>query len=229
MWQSLHQYVLSITTQPALTLGVPRVMVEYFLLLPFVVVIVAFLRHVVGLKTIGLFFPITLAVIFGLTGFTYGLALIMAVAILTFGGRIIARPFRLLYLPRSAFVISLVSLGVFWVILFLAAVMPRGSVESIPVLSFVVLLLFTEDFLRVLGERGARTGTILMAETVLIAIIGGLLLRWDWARQAIYNYPELLAFAPLMALLLNQWNGLRVAELYRFRKIRRKLVTANRR
>lgn len=228
MFASIHQFVLSVTTGLAVDLAVPKVMVQYFLLLPFVVVILAFFRHVVGLKTIGLFFPILLAVIFAFNGFSYGLALILAVAILTFFGRIIARPLRLLYLPRSAFVITLVTIGFFWTILFLTAVLPARPVEQIPLMSFLVLLLFTEDFLRVLGERGARTGVILMGETVLLAMVGGLFLRWQWALATFYSYPELVLLVPLLALALNQWNGLRLAELYRFRKIRRKLATTNR-
>lgn len=224
MWHQLHQFILLITTQLAVDLHVPRVMVEYFLLLPFVVILLAFFRHFVGLKTIGLFFPIMLAVIFAFNGFTYGLLLIAAVAVLTLVGRLLARPLRLLYLPRSAFVITFVTIGFFWTILFLTAYLPQRPVEQVPLMSFVALLLFTEDFLRVLGERGARTGLVLMGETVLLAMIGGLFLRWTGARNAVYTYPELVLLVPLLAIALNQWNGLRLAELYRFRKIRRKLA-----
>ena len=190
MFNDIHQFILSITTTLAADLHVPRVMVEYFLLLPFVVVILAFFRHVVGLKTIGLFFPILIAVIFAFNGFTYGLSLIAAVAVLTFLGRAVARPFRLLYLPRSAFVITFVTVGFFWTVLWLTAVLPQRPVEQVPLLSFLVLLLFTEEFLRVLGERGARTGLLLLSETVLLAMVGGLFLRWNWAKETFYAFPH---------------------------------------
>lgn len=225
---NIHEFILSITTGLAADLHVPKVMVEYFLMLPFVVVLLAFFRHVVGLKTIGLFFPILIAVIFAFNGFTYGLILIAAVSVLTFLGRAIARPFRLLYLPRSAFVITFVTIGFFWTVLWLTAILPQRPVDQVPLMSFLVLLLFTEDFLRVLGERGARTGLLLLGETVLLAMFGGLFLRWYWARGVLYAYPELVLLVPLLALGLNQWNGLRLAELYRFRKIRRKLATSKR-
>lgn len=226
MWHNLHQFIISITTGLAADLHVPKVMVEYFLMLPFVVVLLAFFRHVVGLKTIGLFFPILIAVIFAYNGFTYGLILIAAVAVLTFVGRSIARPFRLLYLPRSAFVLTFVTIGFFWTVLWLTSVLPQRPVDQMPLMSFLVLLLFTEDFLRVLGEKGARTGLLLLGETVLLAMFGGLFLRWYGARAVLYSYPEMVLIVPILALALNQWNGLRLAELYRFRKIRRKLATS---
>lgn len=225
MFDYIHNLVLAATTNLAATYGIPRAMTDIFLLVPFVAFLLAFLRHFVGLKTIGLFFPILLAVIFALNGFVYGFSLTMAVALLTLLGRILARPFRLLYLPRSAFVITFVSIGFYWTVILLSIFLPQRPVEQVPLLSFVALLLFTEDFLRVLGERGVRTGTILMGETVLLAMVGGLFLRWGWARETIYRYPEVLLLVPVFSLLLNQWNGLRLAEWYRFRMVRRRLVS----
>lgn len=225
MWLMIHNAILAVTTQLAVDQEIPRSVIDIFLLVPFVALILAFLRHIVGLRTIGLFFPIVLSVIFTISGFTYGLLLVFFVALFTVFGRILARPFRLLYLPRSAFVISVVTLGMFWVLIFASAVMPRNPVESVSILAFVVLLLFTEDFLRVQSDRGFRSGLILTAETVLFAVIGAFFLRWPAARDAIFYYPEWLLTLPILAILLNQWNGLRLAELYRFRKIRRKLIS----
>jgi len=224
MLQALHNFILSITTELAIAQEIPRAVIDIFLLVPFVALFLAFLRHIIGVKTIGLFFPIVLSVIFAVSGFTYGLALIFFVALFTIFGRVLVRPFRMLYLPRSAFVISIVTMGVFWTLIFISAISEQNPVESMSILSFVVLLLFTEDFLRVSNERGAKNSLSLMAETILIAIFGALLLSWQSARDAVYSYPELSLLVPFFAILLNRWNGLRLSELYRFRLIRKRLV-----
>ncbi len=224
MFYTLHNFILSITTELAIAQDIPRAVIDIFLLVPFVSLILAFLRHIIGVKTIGLFFPIVLSVIFAVSGFTYGLALIFFVALFTIFGRVIVRPFRMLYLPRSAFVISIVTMGVFWTLIFISAISNKSPVESMSILSFVVLLLFTEDFLRVSNERGAKNSLTLMGETILIAIIGALFLRWQAARDAVYTYPELSLLVPLLAIALNRWNGLRLSELYRFRLVRKRLI-----
>ena len=223
MWTTLHNFVLSITTELAIAQNIPRSVIDIFLLVPFVALLLAFLRHFVGLKTIGLFFPIVLSVIFAVSGFTYGLIMILFVALFTIFGRVLVRPLRLLYLPRSAFIITVVTMGMFWTLIFIAAAYQRNPVESMSILSFVVLLMFTEDFLRVQNDKGARNALLLMSETVLIAVVGGLLLRWQSARDAVYTYPELVLLVPLLALVLNSWTGLRLAELYRFRLLAKKL------
>lgn len=226
MFLAIHNFILSVTTELAISQNIPRAVIDIFLLVPFVALILAFARHVVGLKTIGLFFPIVLSVILAVSGFTYGLALIFFVALFTIFGRIVVKPLRLLYLPRSAFVISIVTLGVFWALIFIAAISERNPVESLSILSFVVLLLFTEDFLRVLGERGFKNSLMLMLETIIIAVIGAFFLRWQDARDAVYTYPELSLLVPFLAIILNRWNGLRLTELYRFRLIRRRLLAS---
>lgn len=226
MWTAIHNAILSVTTELAIAQNVPRAVIDIFLLVPFVALVLAFLRHIVGLKTIGLFFPIVLSVIFAFSGLTYGLLLILFVAIFTIFGRILARPFRMLYLPRSAFVISLVTMGMFWVLIFASAVSEKSPVESMSILSFVVLLLFTEDFLRVQNDRGFRNGITLALETILFAVVGSLILRWQAARDAVYTYPELTLLVPLLALWMNRWTGLRLTELYRFRLVRKRINTA---
>lgn len=223
MWETIHNAILSVTTELAIAQEVPRAVIDIFLLVPFVALLLAFLRHIVGLKTIGLFFPIVLSVIFTFSGLSYGLALILFVAIFTVFGRVIARPFRMLYLPRSAFVISIVTMAMFWVLIFLSAVSKVSPIESMSILSFVVLLMFTEDFLRVQNDKGFKNGFTLALETILFAVVGSLVLRWQAARDAVYSYPELTLLVPLTALLMNRWTGLRLTELYRFRLVRKRL------
>jgi hypothetical protein len=97
--------------------GVPLQTVALLLFLPIVATLVALFRQIIGIKAFGIYTPsiITFALLaFDPNGVKYGIAIFIAVIVVGMLSRWFLKRFRLLYLPRVAITLSIVSLKRRW-------------------------------------------------------------------------------------------------------------------
>lgn len=198
--------------------GVPLNTIYLLLILPIIATIVAFTRQVVGINAFGIYAPSLVAVSFLATGFQYGSLLFFMVLGLGTLGRLAARKIKLMYLPRMAIVLSLVSFATLGLFL-LSIIFNKIGFLSISVFPILIMVIITEKFLAAQIEQGNRAAFTLILETFILSSACYFLANWPSLRSLILGYPEVVLFTFLINYILGKWSGLRLIEYYRFRKV----------
>lgn len=205
--------------------GVPLQTVTLLLMLPIVATLVAFFRQVIGIKAFGIYTPsiITFALLaFDPNGIKYGIAIFISVILVGMIARLVLKQFRLLYLPRVAITLSIVSLAILGV-LALGGSQHRTGLASISIFPLLIMITLAEKFVATQIEKGSRVAFILAAETLIISVVGYSLVSWDALTSLLLGFPWIVLFTFLINFSLGKWTGLRVTEYFRFRKILRHL------
>ncbi|KKQ79130.1 MAG: hypothetical protein UT02_C0047G0010 [Parcubacteria group bacterium GW2011_GWC2_38_7] len=198
--------------------GVPLNSIYLILILPIIATIVAFTRQIIGFKSLGIYTPSIIAVLFLYTGLKYGLAIFFLTLIVGTLGRLIARKIKIAYLPRMAMVLTLIFLSVFAAFVVGAFFHKTGLLEM-TVFPILVMVLLTEKFISVQIERGNKAAAMLVLETLVLVVACYFLANWQMLKTFVLSYPEVVLFTLLINYLVGKWTGLRLFEMYRFRKV----------
>jgi hypothetical protein len=205
----------------AVSAGVPANTLVLLLLLPVVATIIAASRHVVGIRGFGIFLPAALSVVFVATGPIVGIGLFLVIIASSLLIRIVMRKFKikLQYLPRMALILLFVVVGVLSV-LFAAPLINQPALANVSIFPVLVLVLLSEDFTKVHLGKSAKTAINLTTETLILSLVSYIFLTSTMMQEfALLNPEILLVSVVLVDFLLGKYVGLRLAEMWRFRKL----------
>lgn len=213
--------VLSSLVNAMLVRGVPSQTVILLLVLPVIATILAFLKQVVGITTFGLYTPSIIALSFLALGWQMGVSFFIAIVLVGYGARRLMEGWRILYIPKVAIVLTVVSLALLMLMSVGAILGLTFTRETI----FLLLIMSTlaESFLNVKTEQGLKSAVIAVGETVLAALLCVFLVQWGPFQSMLLAYPELLLLTVVANVLLGRWSGLRLVEYFRFRDVFRHL------
>jgi hypothetical protein len=205
----------------AVAAGVPANTIVLLLLLPFVAAIVAAARHVVGIRGFGIFLPAALSVTFVATGPVVGISLFLIIVTIASLVRFTLRKLKvkLQYLPRMALILWFVSLGVLG-ILFTAPIFRYPDLLNVSIFAILILTLLVEDFIRVQLGKSVKTAISLTTETLFLSLISYVFLTFKPIQEFVLLNPEIsLLGVGIFDLVLAKYAGLRLMEIWRFRKL----------
>lgn len=199
--------------------GVPEETLILILMLPVVTTVIAFFRHIIGVKAFGIYAPLILTFAFVSTGIKYGIAIFLIVLLTGTLVRFAIKRLRLLYLPRMAIVLTVVSLAAF--LMFLeGSYAGRTNLILISILPILIMITLVEKFLTAQIKRGGTTAIILTLETLIISVICYHIITWPWLKSLILTNPGwVVAISILINIFLGKWTGLRLAEYLRFKEV----------
>lgn len=202
--------------------GIPFETVILLLMLPIIATFIAFLRQVVGIKAFGIYTPLIITFAFLATnGLKYGIFIFLAVILSGMLMRFMLKPFRLLYLPRVAIMLSVVALVILGT-LFLGGNMRRTGLASVSIFPILIMITLVEKFVAVQIEKGNKTAVILTLETLLISVVGFYLASWGELIRLLASYPWVVLLAFPINFFLGRWTGLRLSEYLRFKDVLKK-------
>jgi hypothetical protein len=201
--------------------GVPVQTIVLLLLLPLIALVIAAARNIVGIRGFGIFLPAALSVVFVATGPLVGIGLFLLIVVVSTFVRLTLRrlKIKLQYLPRMALILWAVVLGVLGV-LFLAPRVNYPSLTHVSVFAVMFLVLLAEDFIRVQLGKSAKTAIGLTAETLILSLIAYLFLTFKPLQEYVLLNPEInLLAVGILDFALARYSGLRLREIWRFRKL----------
>lgn len=209
--------ILSSLVNYMLTHGVSSQTVTLLLMLPIIATFIAFLKQVVGITTFGLYTPSIVALSFLALGWEIGLLLLVFILVSGYATRSLMKRWRLLYTPKVAIILTVVSLT-------LLALLGLGAFYDITLSGdtiFVLLIMSTlsESFLVVKAEEGWKAALFGIGETVLAALLCVFIVQWPWLQSLVLAYPEFILMTVLINVFLGRWTGLRLVEYFRFREV----------
>ncbi len=207
--------------------GVPDATVVLILMLPIVVTIIAFFRQVVGIKAFGIYTPALITFAFAAIGSEaesvwkgaiYGVTIFITIIAIGTAVRYILRVFRLLYLPRVALLITIVSLSVL-ALLIIGGMSQRTGLASVSIFPILIMIALVEKFVATQIEKGARAAIILSFETLLISLACYAVLSWDALIRFVSVHSWVVLLTIIINIFLGKWTGLRLTEIFRFKEV----------
>jgi hypothetical protein len=202
--------------------GVPRETVELLLVLPIIATFIAILRQVIGIKAFGIYTPSIIIFAFLATGLKYGIGIFLSVIIVGMLARYLLKKLRILYLPRVAITLTIVSLAMLG-ILVIGGSLQRTGLAAVGIFPLLIMITIVEKFVAAQIEKGNKTAMILAIETLLISIVGYFIASWQFLIHALAAYPWIILVTIPINILLGKWTGLRLNEYFRFREILKKM------
>ncbi|MEI7604042.1 MAG: 7TM domain-containing protein [bacterium] len=194
------------------------------LMLPIIAMLVVSARHILGLKSFGMYVPIIATYALATLGFKIGLVLILYLAAIGLVTRYSISILRIHYLSRLSLVIGVSTIASLVFIYILTIIDPLAAYAQQGALSIVLVISFAETFVSTEIQKGSRTALYLFAETIVIAVLGSLLIRWDFMRNLLLDFPYIIIVTILLNVIIGKWKGLRLSEMWRFRTIKKSTI-----
>jgi hypothetical protein len=142
---SWHNF-LQKAIRKAIASGMPANIIVILLIFPIIASLVAFSRHVVGLKGFGIYIPAVLSVAFVSTGISPGVVVFLTVLLTAFIAKPILKNFRLPSLPRTAMLLMSVSLAILAFML-VSSIYSIDLVLDVSIFPLLIIILLTENFM----------------------------------------------------------------------------------
>ena len=141
--------------------------------------------------------------------------------------RYVLKRLRLLYLPRVAITLTVVSFAVLTILAFGGSI-GRTGFASAPIFPILIIIMLVEKFVTVQIEKGSRTAVILAIETLFIALIGYTILSpTTIIGQTFISFTLVHTWVIILIIPINlfigKWTGLRLSEYLRFRDVIKKI------
>lgn len=186
------------------------------LLIPIGALVVVFLRIIVGLPTSGTFMPILIALAFIETGLIAGLPMFILVVGVGLWIRYYLSHLNLLLVARvSAVIIVVLGLMAFFSIA--SYKLGIDSAMSVTFFPTIILAWTIERMSTLWEEEGARDVVKQGGGSLIVAVIAYGLMTNSIAKHLTFNFPELSLLLLAFILVIGQYSGYRLSELYRFR------------
>ncbi|MFC1632767.1 7TM domain-containing protein [Patescibacteria group bacterium] len=202
--------------------GLPLNTLVIFLALPLIALFFIIGKQVIGLRTFGLYIPVLLTVALLPLGLVTGLVVFLGSLFITELIRPSFRWMRLSFLPRSAIMVTAITL------LFLGFFVVAGTLDYIHLLPYAIFpallsIPLIEKFASVRIEKSRSAAIRYTLETMLMVVISFVVINLPVINTLIISYPETIIIVALLAFLVGRFTGLRIVEYYRFQDLIRAL------
>jgi len=214
-WNNFIQHAI----RNAIEEGVAPNILVLVLLFPLIASLIGASRHIIGLRGFGIYIPAVLAVALVSTGVFEGIAIFGAIVLVALIAKRVLKKTKLSYLPRTAMLLWVVSMGIFGVFL-VSPYFGLVSLMSINIFPILILVLLSENFLDAQSRSKQSEAIALTIETLALAFASTLLLRWEVMQKFALTEPELLIMTTvLINVVIGKFAGLRLKEWFRFRSL----------
>ena len=216
-WYPLN--FMKVGIRRAVESGVSINTVVLLFLFPMVASLVAFSRQVVGLNGFGMITPVLLAMAFLSTGGIVGILMLSFVVGVATLGKTLIKKVKVPYLPKLAILLWIISMAV----LSLIVASPFADLSRFLEIGIFPIILFVsvaETFIEAQITRNFASSLTMMVETVILAFVGYKMMSSQFIQALVLLNPELMSiFILTLNLLIGRYKGLRLMEMWRFRKL----------
>ena len=190
------------------------------LLVPIGALVLVVMRNVVGLRALGTFMPVLIALAFRETGLAAGLVLFALVVTVGLLLRFYLERLRLLLVPRLSAVLTIVV--ILMVLMSLLSHQLHWDVGlSVGLFPMVILAMVIERLSIIWEERGPRDALMESLGSTLIAVLAFVVMGRPEIQHLVFVFPELLLLVLGLTIMMGRYSGYRLSELIRFRELSR--------
>lgn len=209
--------LLSSLVNGMISRGVPTSTILLVLMLPIIATVVAFMKQVIGLNTLGVYTPSILSLSFIALNFWYGLLIFMILFAVATLVRHALHHYRLLYIPRMAIILTFSSFAIL-LVLFLGTLFDQ-RIDELAIFPILIMATMVEKFVTIQGDKGIKGAMHIGAEVLIVAMICYFVAQWSLLEVLVLGHPEVVLLCLGLNFILARWSGLRITEYIRFREI----------
>lgn len=205
-WYNLSIYNLPLSAQNSL---------KWLSVFPIAILLVVLLRNVIGVRTMGTFTPMLIAMSFVETGFWAGLVCFSLIVGLGISIRFVMSKLNLLLVPR-------ISAVVIFVILIITGMTFLGYNFNIRIAQasvyfpIIITAWVIERASIIWEEDGAKNAWNELSNSLLVGIIVYFVISNDYVRHLMFVFNEINLVILFAVMLLGTYTGYRLTELKRF-------------
>lgn len=225
----LLQSSISILTHNSVTPDI----IYLALILPFIGFFLAIFRILIGLNIPNILVPITIITASFLLGPLISLLILAICVLFAYLAKYLISEFHLHVGVKNSLIITLASIGLLLSLSWLQTLSAFHQINLNLIIIYGVLTIsvINEKFLTFKISKNSLIGDIKsLFKTIIFSLITFLILGgkfiWgsaffqiDWLQKIIMTYPESIFLALLLTFLIGQYTGLRLSEVFRFRKL----------
>ena len=203
-----------------LSSGISSQTLELLIAVTIVATIVSIARYLFGSKSYGIYAPIILAIAYSYTGLKYGLTITAVVIITSLLSYSILKKIRMHYITRIAinYCILTLTLITFFIIINRFG-LGLENMENIPPLATISIAVLGDFFTKQYVKKSLKTSLLILFSTILISAIGWYVITRDVISTYFFNNLWIIPVLILVNILVGQFKGLRIKDLFRFRPI----------
>jgi len=195
-------------------------MLELLVAITILATIVSIARYIFGSKTYGIYAPIILAIAYTYTGLKYGLSVTTIVILTTLLSYSIIKRIRMHYITRIAINYCLLSISL---VIFFLLINRYGlgleNMAQIPPLAVISIAALSDFFIKQYVQKSLKTSAMILLSTLIISTIGWYAISRDYISRYMLENLWIVPLLIFVNLLIGQFKGLRVKDLFRFKSI----------
>lgn len=198
--------------------GMSEQAAHIFLLFPLCTLLIAFLRNIVGLHTLGVFVPMLIAAACVFNGLWTGLAVFAGIMFVAFAAHWFLERYKMLKIPRLAAIITFCTMAIIGINL----LAPQKSTLELGMLSLfpiVIVSFLAERIHDLASEQDWKQISAVAFGTTLSTVLCYYIFESIILQALFAVLPELLFTVVGLQILVGRWPGLRLSEYFRFSSI----------
>ena len=208
--------------------GIEKSTIVLLLMVPVVATLVGIARHVVGMRSLGIYLSLILTFIFfklgnvdnGLysdpgRGFKYGLLLIGVIYVTTTVSYQVVKDWALHYYPKLSLIISISTLAIIALIL-VAGVFQVNGLLQLDIFTLVLIVGLAEKFMSIFTRKSCKASFLVTIESIVLAGLCYLLISWETFINFLLKYPYAIILLFPINYIVGRLRMLRLTEYFRF-------------
>ena len=188
---------------------------KWLMVFPLGILVVVFIRNIVGVPTMGTFTPMLIAMSFVETGFLAGLVCFLIIVITGLFLRGLLSKLNLLLVPRISSVVITVILLI-WVLTVIGYNLNWPVASSAVFFPIIITAWIIERLSIIYEEEGMKNALNESFYTMLTAIITYFVIQSEYIRHFTFAFNEINLVILFVVMLMGTYTGYRLTELKRF-------------
>lgn len=198
--------------------GISMDVLRVLLMIPFGALITVLFRNMVGITTFGTFLPVLIATAYRDTGLIWGHLSFILIILSGAALRPLFNKLRLLHTPRLTIILVIVVMEMLLLTL-VGIYSKQGGLTHTSLFPIAIMAITIERFSVTVEEKGFKSTFWVFLNTLLVVSFCYLGMLSVFLQTLVLAFPEILLLVIAAAVYLGGWTGLRVMELWRFRRL----------
>ncbi len=198
--------------------GINTTDIFILIMIPFILTMISFMKHFIGISPIGITIPLFLSILFYKIGIPFTFWMIVLLFSINFFISRWTNKYNLLYTPKISF-LTTINIVCFFLALELWLRYDLFVLELTDIVYVIFFIVIAERIITIVVAKEFREYRRNLWGTILIWFFWFLLLQIPFFQVFILAYPEIIILLIPINFMIGRFTGLRVTEYLRFKEI----------
>lgn len=198
--------------------GLSMSLLRVILLIPLGAVVTIIFRNVIGIQTFGTFLPALIASSFRETNLLWGVIAFSSIIVVGSLLRWIIDKLKITHTPKLTILLVFVVFSIL-VISAMGVLMDNMHLAKATLFPLALMSITIERFALLTQESGTKEAFKIYTNTIITVIFCYIVINAEVLQTFVMAFPETMLLVIAGGLYFGNWVGIRVTELFRFRKL----------